>query len=345
MKTTSQFLVSFSHLKCFSKCPRLYKEQYIDKTYVPPPQDYFTYGSLVDAMLTTPDLVDQKFVRVERKVDASKVLQIEEDIKGLKAEMEAQDKKGATMVERAAAGNKTAIKGIESRQKQIAQLEEDLRLIRSLGSKTQVTPAMWTDCEQTVESIRNNPTYKQILKGNPVYQVTLQSTKLGRKGTLDVLLMSAPLRTIFLQWNLDMTRYDDFRKAVDALPDADRWVYVWDIKTCAALAYEKFEPAQYAGQLEMYESLVFEIFGIRPLCGIVVGDKDASRKMTQDYVFKPDTLVEAGVKTKEVENLFRVAMRDNHFPAAKQIRGLKQTCFSCSMCSDRPYSVDEPLSV
>jgi hypothetical protein len=340
-----KLLVSFSHLKAFSKCPRLYKEQYIDKTYVPPPQDYFTYGSLVDAMLTAPETVDTKFVRVERRVDASKVLQIEEDMKGLIAEMEAPDKKGLSMRQKAADGNKTAVKGIEAREAKLAEKEIDLKTIRELGNKTQVTPAMWDDCEQTTESIRNNPTYKQILKANPVYQVTLQSTRLGRKGTLDILVMSAPLRTLFLAWNMDITQYEEFRKNVDALPAADRWVYVWDIKTCAALAYEKFEAETYAGQLEMYRSLVLDVLGIEPLCGLVVGDKDASRKMTQDYIFKPETLARAGETMKEVEAIFRMAFRDNHFPPAKQIRGVKQQCFTCTMCSDRPYSLEDPIAV
>lgn len=342
--------INYSGLKLFSKCPRLYKEEKIDKTYVPPAKDYFTYGSLVDTMLTCPDDVEKLFVRVDRKVDASKCVQLEEDIKGLHAEMSlVKDKKGKTMAEKAEEGNKTAIKGLDARNAKVLEKKKELDVIRNMGHKTQVTPAMWLDCEATAESIRANPTYKMILKANPAYQVTLESTRSKMRGTLDILAMSAPLRTLFLTWNLDMTHYEEFRKAVDELPEKDRWAQVWDIKTCAQLAYGKFDPTMYAGQLSYYQDLVAEVFGLVPhkeiVCGIIVGDKDASRKMTQDYLYTTATLEEARKRTDRIEKIFWACVENNDFPPAKRIYGAKQECFACSMCSDRPYSIDKPLTV
>jgi len=79
---------SYSSTKLYSRCETLYEQTYVSKTYEEPDHDYFTYGKLVDAMVSEPEgFVAEHFVRVERKVQPEMALKIENDIKGIEAEI------------------------------------------------------------------------------------------------------------------------------------------------------------------------------------------------------------------------------------------------------------------
>lgn len=80
--------ISFSALKVFSKCEKLYEDIFINKTYEEPEQDYFIYGKLVDAMVTEkPEFIPENFVKVERKIRPEQALEFENKIKALEAEI------------------------------------------------------------------------------------------------------------------------------------------------------------------------------------------------------------------------------------------------------------------
>lgn len=81
--------ISFSSLKVFSRCETLYRDLFVDKTYEEPEYDYFTYGKLVDAMVSEPaEFIPANFVRVERKIQPEMALKFENDILALKKEIE-----------------------------------------------------------------------------------------------------------------------------------------------------------------------------------------------------------------------------------------------------------------
>lgn len=79
---------SFSALKVFSKCETLYRDIFIDRTYEEPDHDYFTYGKLVDALVTEPEsFIGENFVRVERRIDPEDALKFENEIIRLEDEV------------------------------------------------------------------------------------------------------------------------------------------------------------------------------------------------------------------------------------------------------------------
>ena len=80
--------ISFSGLKVFSKCETLYRDLFVTKVYEEPDHDYFTYGKLVDAMVTESDeFIAKEFVRVERRVNPEDALKLENTISMLKVEI------------------------------------------------------------------------------------------------------------------------------------------------------------------------------------------------------------------------------------------------------------------
>lgn len=84
---------SFSGLKVFSKCETLYRDLFVTKVYEEPDHDYFTYGKLVDAMVSEPeDFIPKNFVKVERRVNPEDALEIENKMKGLYEEVDDKEK-------------------------------------------------------------------------------------------------------------------------------------------------------------------------------------------------------------------------------------------------------------
>lgn len=329
-------LTNYSALKTFSVCPHLYYEQYIAKTYVEPERDYFVYGSLVDCMLTTPDELDKRFVRVDRTVEVGNTLKFEQKIRDLEAEL-------AEIVPKAELGNKTAQKGVAKREGEIEELRSKLRSISDMKDKQQVTAGMWDDALATAEAIRRNPTFRQLDFNAFTSQQILTDEVARRKGILDYVEFSPPVQTLYNLLKTNHIQYEEFKAKVQEVSEENRYGWIWDIKTTGTIS--AFDPSIYAGQLAWYRAIVESYVGIRCQCGIIAGDKDPSCKRSQDYVLVSHLLDEAHEKTLIVEKAFLESRESNVWPAAKHFRGLDQECFRCSECSERPFSIDSPLIV
>lgn len=329
-------LINYSALKLFSVCPRLYYEQYVTKTYVEPERDYFVYGSLVDCMLTTPEQLTKRFVRVDRTVDVGNTLKYEQKIKDLTAElMEIRPK--------AKAGNKTAQKGVASRESEIDALKEKLSSIGAMKDRQQVTAGMWDDAEATADAIKRNPSFAQLDFNSFTSQQIFTDTIAGRKGILDYVAFGAPVQTLYNLLKTNHISYEEFFAKVQEISPENRTGWIWDVKTTALIS--SFDPSIYAGQLAWYREIVEAYTGIRCRCGIIAGDKDPSSKRSQDYVFSPALLEEALKNVLAVEAAFKDCRASDAWIAAKEFRGTDQDCFRCSVCADRPFSTTSPLVI
>lgn len=325
--------INFSGLKLFRQCPNLYKERYLDLTYTPEQKDYFLYGSLVDAMLTDPTNVDNRFVMVARKKEVNPL--------ELMAKKTALEKEIIDLLGKAETGNKTAQKGVASRQLKIADIDAQLEDVDANDTREQITPSMWHDASETAEAIADLELWKRLTKASHVFQPELVSTSLKRRGTLDILASSEAVINLYrLCFTEKMIDYASFQKGVNELPEADKWIIVADIKTTKDL--KEFDARKvremYAGQLSFYRSLVKEIFGIIPDCVILAADKANGFKMAQEYLFEHSTLDWADSATKTVEEAYWRCVATGEWPAAKELYGSSQECFTCSKCRNRPHS-------
>lgn len=334
---------NYSALRIFNVCPNLYREQYITKEYKEPDKDYFLYGSLVDCMLTCPEELEKKYVRVDSKVDASDALKYEQKIKELELEMETPDKKGLTMKQKAESDNKTAQSGIASRIAKIEELREKLHAIKQLGTKRQVTGGMWQDAQETAEAIRNNPTFKMMTFNEFTSQQIFVDQEANRKGILDHVTFAPGIQKLYAALKAGMMEDAEFRAAIAEIEPEHHGGIITDIKTTYLLS--EFEPMQYAGQLAVYQQLVYAATGIMCRCRIIAGDKDPNIKRAQDYELSQPLLDAAYARFLEVERYFTSCKRDSWFPSAKELWGPKQKCFRCSVCKDRPFSFTGPLMV
>jgi len=301
--------IHFSGLKAFAKCPRYFFEKYVEKTLIEPDRDYFLYGSLVDAIVTQPDSVPARFVQVSRRSDVS-TLDLEMKINELEAEL-------VPIREKAGAGNKTAMKGVESRENKILELRAQIRESKENGDKEQVPTAIWNDAHETAAAIIALPTLKEFLDQGfeLIPQPTLRQKlkKYKRKGRLDFLLLKGDMCVII------------------------------DVKTTYKLV--DLDPGMYAGQLAFYRELARSV-GLRVI-GVfaLVGDKMKEQKLAQDFLYVSETLDFALENVLAVEQTFLLAREKNEWPSAKTIRGRAQECFACSHCKTRPFSVDKPFFV
>lgn len=336
-------VINYSGLKCFSTCPLLWKERYLDGTNKQEPKDYFLYGSLVDCMITDPTNVDNRFFIGKKKREADPIKLLEKK-NGLLNEIE-------DLSEKAQSGNKTAIKSIASRQEKIAEIDEVLNEKDEDEGDTRqrVTPSMWEDAQETADEIASLPLFQRMQKAEHEFQVELISTRLKRRGTLDILAGSEPVMKLYrMAFKEKIITYEEFRKQVDALPEQDRWLAVFDVKTIAALKDKRQSDIVdlYGGQLSYYKSLVTDIFGIVPSTGIFAGDKQNGLKMSQEYLFSDASLAFSEAKTVLVEEAFWRCHNTGHWPSSKETHGFEQTCFTCSKCRKRPHSrTEEPCQV
>lgn len=332
--------INQSGLKLFSQCPNLYKERYLEMTNVAPEKDYFTYGSLVDAILTNPENVDNLFYVGKKKRETNPL--------ELLAKKTALEKEIIDLTDKAKEGNKTALKGISSRQAKIAEIDEQLTPEDASETRKLVTPSMWEDAHETAEAISQLDLWKRLTKASHVFQPELVSTKIKRRGTFDVLSGSDAVITLFKSFQANLIQYEAFREAVDKLPENERWLVIGDVKSTADL--KEFNATKvremYAIQLAFYRSLVREIFGIEPECVIIAGDKANGFKMAEEYIFSSETLDWADARAKEVEEVFWRCANTYEWPAAKEIHGSNQECFTCSKCRMKPHSkTNKPVIV
>lgn len=335
--------INNSGLRTYQTCPNLYNEQYNTKTYVEPDKDYFLYGQLTECILTEPEKLAERYVRVDKKVNAEDALQYEANIRKLEEEMEAQDDKGESMSMKAGRGHKTAQKGIESRCVKIEEYQNKLRIIRELGTREQVTNGMWEDAEATAFAMRENAFFKTLM----LNEITLQRVffSKGRKGKLDYVDFSPPVQKIFAMWVAGLTTQEAMKESIAGLDERSKYGRIVDFKTTKSI--NDFEPGEkYNVQLGLYQDLVLDVTGIKCRCYILAGDKDPTRKFAQAYeIAQP--LLDAGMEDfRSIEKAFRFDVEKKEWPSAKQLWGKDQKCYRCSICSVSPLSMDgEPLLV
>lgn len=299
--------IHYSGLKTFSKCPKLYKEKYITKTYIEPDCDYFLYGHLVDCLITEPETLSSRFVKVSKRSNGS-TLDLEVKMSVLEAEV-------AERQVLAAAGNKSAIKGIASRQLKIEELKAQIKESKSFGDLEQVPSGIWNDAHETALAIQGLPLYDRLI---------------------------ADGWTCASQWVMQGHEGCERKGMIDRLYIKDKQAIIEDIKTTRDLTL--LDPTIYAGQLAYYKYIVEEN-GYEVLdCYASVGDK-TKRSLAQDFRYSVATLESALSTVLATESLLLESIATNNFPSAKSLRGREQTCFSCSECSVRPFSTDEPITV
>lgn len=288
--------ISYSSLKVFSRCETLYRDLFVTKTYEEPEYDYFTYGKLVDAMVSEPEgFIEKNFVRVERRVDPEKALEIENKIKTIKAEVAAKEqeseekmrvKRGSIQekidnlnqlngeniseatqkkLDKLAADmdavepDKTIAKGIESRRAQIVELQTQLDAIKALADKIQVTNSIWMNAEETAQALRSHPAFTNLEFNQATSQQIFTTEKNGipRKGKLDHLKLSPALTKIYAIYAAEQMTLQELQERIqrDVHPQ-DLWAIITDIKTCKDIADLEPFNKHYRGQLGFYQDLV-----------------------------------------------------------------------------------------
>jgi len=297
----------YSGLKMFARCPRLYYEKYIAKTYIEPEQDYFLYGNIVDCLLTQHDDFDNRFVKVARRSDGSTL--------GLEMKIGVLEQEIAEREILAGNGNKPAIKGIESRQKKLVELRAQIEDAKAFGDKIQVPLGIWTDAHETAEAIKLLPLHDQLVSSG--WECEAQKTVVGKEGV-------------------------NRKGIIDRLYTKDGKAIIEDIKTTFRLV--DLDPNIYSGQLAYYKKIIEEQGYDVLECYASVGDK-GKRKLAQDFRYAPQTLELALEAVLKTESLLIESIASGSFPSAKSLRGREQTCFSCSECSVRPFSVDTPVTI
>ena len=310
----------FSGLKMFSKCRRLYKEVYIDKTIQQEEHDYFVYGKLVDALITeSPEYFKEHFMVVSRTIDPEKKLSLEVKLKEAQEEYK---KRGEILAKNPE--NKTALKGEKAWAEKIEEIQKQIFEIENIGDKIQVTTAIYENALATVDAIKSHPHFSDFLLSDPKRaQVILTTDKLwGQykgKGKLDYL---------DLEWENE--------KIIK--------VRIVDVKTCRDLKSLELDNNHYKGQLAFYRELVHRVYDIpkdKIECYIVVGDKQTGKlKNAEIMLYDKDLLDEMDpILEAWTQELFN-ACTHNVFMSAKELEGTKQQCFTCSSCRTAPFSKD-----
>lgn len=341
-------MVSYSEIKCFSKCPRLYFEQYILQTYKQEDKDYFIYGQVADTLLTQPWLLEEKFVRVSKKTNGGYLEEV--------AECQALEQKITDLeLELDAKPNKTKVKTLEKAKRELIECQARIAEVKAVEGRQQVTAAIWDNAHETAEAIQRNPFYAQRVQPlvdsedtRCAFQQVIYDAETHGKGTLDVLSLSKEMQGV-----LDQFRTGKMEKeASQALAKtvADKSGFIADIKTTFDMS--KLAPGMYGAQLAYYQYILNEILGIKLPCYAIVGDKRQGMKVAQDFVYSQAVLDRELAKLLHVRSimlraieLWKTTNEDKWFPPAKSFRQKKQDCFTCSGCSDRPFSHDAPYNV
>ena len=245
---------SFSGVKVLSRCETLYEELFVTKTYEEPDHDYFTYGKLVDAMVSEPaNFVEENFVRVERKVKPEDALKFENQILDLKKEikekkaqvtekMEAKKKEIQDKIDNFESLNagkemsaatekkiiklkgdllkiepdKTLEKGIASRQESIVLVQQSLDAIKALADKIQVTNSVWTNAEETAQAIMAHPSFSNTVFNSVTSQQVFRVKKDGIpcKGKLDHLKLSPALTRLYALYVADQMTLQELQSRI-----------------------------------------------------------------------------------------------------------------------------------
>jgi len=288
--------ISFSALKVFSRCETLYRDLFVDKTYEEPDHDYFTYGKLVDAMVSEPeDFIPANFVRVDRKVNPEDALKHENEIheirkeisekKGqmedkMKTKREEIQKKIDNLIELnkdkitpatqkkldklaedlgKVAPDKTIEKGIASREEAVVLVQQKLNAIKELSDKIQVSNAIWKNSEETALAIQAHPSFSNITFNQATSQQIFRTNKGGipRKGKLDHLKLSPSLTRLYALYAAEQMTLEELQARIRTdVHHQDMWAIITDVKTCKSIAEIEPYNKHYRGQLGFYQDLV-----------------------------------------------------------------------------------------
>ncbi len=333
---------SFSDIKLFSFCETLFRDTRITKEYEEGDKTYFTYGKLVDALLTeSPKYVEDNFILVERKIKVEDALKHENQIKELENYIN-----DPVFLEKVAKGNQVALKGLEKRQKEIIELKMVLENMKSLDSKIQITPALWREAEESALAIKTHPSFVTFvfneLTSQQIIKVTVDGIK--RKGRLDHLKLSPEITKIYAIFVAEKITYDEMIAKIKALNPNDHWAIVTDIKTCYDI--EKLEPYNdhYRGQLAYYRTLVSEFFQIPKYNvrgRILAGDKVTQEfKKSELFEYTKEALDEREPWINEWVNRLAEAKKTGKFISDKEKNGMGmgRGCFKCTECRFCPFS-------
>lgn len=336
---------SYSDLRLYSICPRLWYEQNVTKEYVQPEEDYFIYGQLLDTILTEPEMLDQRFVRVQRRSKEGAGMELVGKVKTLEAEITELE---LSLVEKP---NKTKEKGLAARKAQLADLSKEMKAVRSAGDRTQVVNSIWENAHETAECIKRNPLWEEIEKAKEeerlLSQLAIESGNLNFKGTMDLVILPRSVTSAITLWKTGNVG----KEALRGLEGYDeQFCGIIDVKSTFQMA--KLDPKCYATQLSGYQALMEDLLGYQLPCFALVGDKDPDRKMAQDFAYDQKVLDRAFAELWKVKEQFEHSIytmgkekTEFSFPAAKVLDGKDQTCFRCSVCRERPYSTDKPYLV
>lgn len=340
---------SFSALKVFSKCETLYRDLFLTKTYEEPEHDYFVYGKLVDAFVTEkPEFIKENFILVERKINPEDALKFENKIKDLQAEIDAPE-----FQEKLQKGNKTTMKGLESRLKKIEEIKISLDSIKELADKQQVTPSVWQNAEETALALKSHPYFSNMEFNEVTSQQIFQATLNGvpRKGKLDHLKLSPALTKIYAIYKAGQISLDEMQTKILSLNINDLWAIITDIKTCYDLKVLEPFNTHYRGQLGYYQDLVGAVLCIptdQIKLQILVADKvSSSFKKAELFQYRQEIIDELKPDVRAWEQLWMQAMKSGKFVSDKEKRGMDQKCFTCNDCRFSPFSMKpgEPVMI
>lgn len=377
--------ISYSSLKVFSKCETLYRDIFVSKTYEEPDHDYFTYGKLVDAMISEPpQFIVDNFVRVERRIRPEDALSIENKIKILEGEIAEKRtqiaekisakcqairdkivalpegspkilKLEADFQEAALTPDKTLEKGIAGRLEQIAALQASFDLIKQYADKIQVTEALWLNAEETAQAIKAHPSFVSMEWNGITSQQIFRSLRGGipRKGKLDHLKLSPAMAKIYAIYVAGHLTLEDLQKRIrEDIHPADLWAIITDVKTCKSI--RELEPfnKHYRGQLGFYQDLVSDVLLI-PIenirCRILVSDKgNNDYKKCELFEYSQASLNELKGDVEAWAGIWWSRQSaGQRYISAKEKQGWHQTCFTCSECRFCPFSLKpgEPVMV
>lgn len=332
--------VSFSHIKLFDQCETLYRDTYVTKEYEEGDKDYFTYGKLVDAMLSESDeYIRENFVRVERKIKIEDALKYENQIKELEAYI-----KDPAFLEKIAKGNKTAEKGLEKRTREIEEAKEALKVIANCADKVQVTPSIWNEAEETALALKTHPSFRALEWNQITSQQIIKAEINGikKKGRLDHLKLSPAISKLYAIYVAGQITKDELQNKIKALNHNDWWAIITDIKTCYSL--EKLEPysEHYMGQLTYYQELVSDFFCIprhNIKVRILAGDKTSNNfKMSELFTYPQEELDTRLPQLHALCVKLVEARASGKFVSEKEKKGLDQKCFKCTECRFCPFS-------
>lgn len=330
--------VSFSMLRDFEKCETLYREKHIDKLYTEPDHDYLTYGKLVDAFVTeSPEYVKNNFVLVDKRVKPEDALKYENTIARLQEEL-------VPINEKAAEGNKTAIKGKAKREADIADYQSRLTALKNMVGKEQVTKALWEEAEQTALAIKTHAYYSSMTFDQFTSQ-QIFTVKIGgimRKGRLDHLKLCPQIEKLYKLFIAKQISYQEMGNKIAQFDPRELWAIITDIKTCYSI--KEVEPfnEHWRGQLAYYQDLVSEFLLIPAAnikCQILAGDKVSNNfKLSELFSFPQDALDERKEVLNDLVVRWKKAVDTNTFISAKVKKGFEQECYTCQECRQAPFS-------